>query len=64
MKKTIQNFFKGGFPDILERWTIKSAIINQKIKVTNYDDIFTGIVTDITPDGNLIVQTDDGIVPG
>lgn len=54
-------FLQGNFLDILEKWKIKSAIINQKIKVTNYDDFFTGIVSDVTPDGNLIVQTDNGI---
>lgn len=59
-EKVYSEFLQGGFPDILNRWTIKSSIINQKIKVTEYDTIFTGIVKEITPEGNLIVLTDNG----
>jgi BirA family biotin operon repressor/biotin-[acetyl-CoA-carboxylase] ligase len=54
------DFLQGGFPVILERWIRKSAIINQKIKVTNYNEVITGAVTEVTHDGNLIVTTDNG----
>ncbi len=60
-EKNYNDFLRGRFIEILERWKVKSAIINQKIKVTNHSDIFTGTVTEVTPDGNLIVQTEDGI---
>lgn len=60
-EKKYSEFLEGRFSEILERWIEKSAIINQRIKVTNYDEIFTGLVIGITPDGNLTVQTDDGI---
>jgi BirA family biotin operon repressor/biotin-[acetyl-CoA-carboxylase] ligase len=59
-EKNYTDFLEGRFPDILERWLWKSAIINQKIKVTNHDGVFTGTVTAVTPDGNLVVQTDEG----
>jgi BirA family biotin operon repressor/biotin-[acetyl-CoA-carboxylase] ligase len=59
-EKNYTDFLQGRFPDILERWLWISAIINQKIKVTNHDGVFTGTVTAVTPDGNLIVQTKDG----
>ena len=59
-EKKYSDFLKGCFPEILDQWITRSAIINQKIKITDYNDIFTGIVTDVTPDGNLIVQTDNG----
>jgi len=60
-EKNYSEFLLGLFPGILDRWITKSSIINQRIKITNHNDIFTGIVNDITPDGNLIVQTDNGI---
>lgn len=50
-------FLNGGFGNILSRWTERSSIINQKIKVTDHDDIFTGTVTGVTQDGNLLVYT-------
>ena len=55
------NFIQGGFDDILTKWKKKSSIINQKIKVTEHDKIFTGIVTEVTSDGNLVVKTDKEI---
>lgn len=60
-EKVYSEFLQGRFPDILERWKFKSSIINQKIKVTDHDNIFTGIVKEITPEGYLIVSTDNGI---
>lgn len=54
------DFIQGNFPAILEKWIKKSAIINQKIKVTNYNEVIIGTVTDVTHDGNLIVTTDNG----
>jgi len=54
-------FLNGKFPEILEKWKSRSFIINRRIKVSNFDETFTGIVTGITPDGNLIVNTDEGI---
>lgn len=60
-EKRYSDFLQGFFPGILERWIEKSSIRNQRIKVTNHKEIFTGIVSEITPDGNLMVQTDDGI---
>jgi BirA family biotin operon repressor/biotin-[acetyl-CoA-carboxylase] ligase len=54
------DFLQGYFPAILEKWIEKSAIIKQKIKVTNYNEIITGTVTEVTHDGNLIVNTDNG----
>lgn len=55
------DFLKGGFRGILDKWIRKSGIINQMIQVTNYRDVFTGKVTDVTPDGNLMLETPDGI---
>ena len=60
-EKKYSDFLQGRFSEILGSWIEKSSIINQRIKVTNYDEIFTGLVIGITPDGNLTVQTDDGI---
>lgn len=60
-EKSYSDFLKGRFPEILDIWIQKSAIINQKIKVTNHNEVYTGIVSSITPDGNLIVNTDEGI---
>jgi BirA family biotin operon repressor/biotin-[acetyl-CoA-carboxylase] ligase len=59
-EKYYTSFLKGQFPEILEKWKIKSSIINRKIKVSNFDETFTGTVTGITPDGNLIVSTAEG----
>ena len=50
------DFIQGGFNEILSKWIKKSSIINQKIKVTDHDNIFTGVVIEVTGDGNLIVQ--------
>ena len=55
------NFLQKGFDDILKKWIRKSSIINQKIQVTEHENIFTGVVIEVTSDGNLIVQTDDKI---
>lgn len=60
-EKYYSAFIKGHFPEILEKWKTKSSIINRKINVTDIDGSFTGIVTGITPDGNLIVNTDEGV---
>jgi BirA family biotin operon repressor/biotin-[acetyl-CoA-carboxylase] ligase len=60
-EKNYSNFLHGRFSEILENWIEKSSIINQRIKVKNHDEIFSGFVTGVTPDGNLTVQTDDGI---
>jgi len=60
-EKKYSDFLQGRFSEILEIWSKKSAIINQKIKVTNHNEIYTGIVSAITPDGNLLVKTDEGI---
>ncbi len=59
-EKNYLDFLQGHFPAILERWIKKSAIINQKIKVTDHNKIITGTVTEVTDDGSLIVTTDDG----
>ncbi|MCL2155280.1 MAG: biotin--[acetyl-CoA-carboxylase] ligase [Leptospirales bacterium] len=50
------DFIQRGFDEILSKWIKKSSIINQKIKVTEHENIFTGIVIEVTSDGNLIVQ--------
>lgn len=60
-EKSYSDFLEGRFPEILDIWIKKSAIINQKIKVTNHNEVYTGIVSAITPDGNLIVNTSEGI---
>ncbi len=60
-EKNYSEFNHGGFPEILDRWKTKSAIINQKIKVTDHSDVFTGIVIEVTSDGNLIVQCSDSV---
>ena len=52
------NFVQRGFDEILNKWKEKSSIINQKIKVIEHENVFTGIVIEVTSDGNLIVQTD------
>jgi len=54
-------FIHGRFPEILSKWIQKSGIINRRIEVTNFDDVITGIVTEVTPEGNLMLQTADGI---
>ncbi len=56
------NFIQGNFPLILDEWIQKSSIINQKIKVTNHNESFTGTVTEVTNDGNLLVRTDNGTI--
>ena len=55
------HFIQGGFNEILGKWIEKSSIINQKIRVTEHDNIFTGIVTEVTSEGNLIVMADKKI---
>jgi BirA family biotin operon repressor/biotin-[acetyl-CoA-carboxylase] ligase len=55
------DFIQGGFNEILSKWVKKSSIINQKIKVIEHENSFTGIVIEVTPDGNLIVQADKKI---
>jgi len=55
------NFLQEGFDKILNKWIMKSSIINQKIQVTDHENIFTGVVIEVTSDGNLIVQADDKI---
>jgi len=50
------NFIIGGFNEILKKWVEKSSIINQKIKVIEHDNTFTGVVKEVTSDGSLIVQ--------
>jgi len=59
-EKNYLDFLQGRFPEIIDKWIIKSEIINQKINVTDYNNTFTGIVTGITPDGNLILKTGNG----
>lgn len=54
-------FLQGQFPAILEKWKTKSSIINRRIKVTGHDESFTGTVTGVTQDGNLIVETEEGV---
>jgi len=61
-EKNYFEFLHDGFPEILQRWILKSKILNQKIEVTNYNEVFTGIVTDVSPDGNLLVKTDNGLL--
>lgn len=58
-EKYYSDFLAGRFPEILDKWILKSAIINQKIKVSNYNEVFTGVVTEVTNDGNLLVRTDN-----
>ncbi len=60
-EKNYRLFLDGHFPEILDKWIEKSSIINRKINVINFDDVFTGLVTGVTPDGNLVVKTENGI---
>lgn len=59
-ERRYNEFIEGKFRSILDEWIKRSAIIGQRIKVTNFDELYTGIVTGVNVDGNLILQTDNG----
>ncbi|MCL1833762.1 MAG: biotin--[acetyl-CoA-carboxylase] ligase [Leptospirales bacterium] len=60
-EKNYFDFITGGFKEILNKWIEKSSIINRKICVTEHGNTFTGIVTEVTSDGTLIVKAGEKI---
>ena len=60
-EKYYLNFLGGFFSDILEIWKERALIINRKINVTQFNESFSGTVIDLNDDGNLILETDNGI---
>ncbi len=61
IEKRYHEFLDGRFNSILSEWTAKASIINQCIKVSNFEESYTGIVTEVNSDGNLVLMTDNGI---
>lgn len=54
-------FLDGEFSTILSIWKERADIINREIRVRQFNETFTGRVTDLNDDGNLIVDTGDSL---
>ncbi len=60
-ERCYDRFLSGDFAGILEKWIKKSGILNKQIKVTILEKEIFGTVTSVNEDGNLILETDEGI---
>ena len=59
-EKYYLNFINSGFPEILDKWKDKAAIIGRQIKASLIDETFTGTVKGLNSEGFLIVDTETG----
>jgi len=60
-EESYNEFLSGNFAGILEKWIEKSKILNKKIKVTILDRELYGTVRSVNDDGNLILETGEGL---
>ncbi|MCX8044889.1 MAG: biotin--[acetyl-CoA-carboxylase] ligase [Desulfobacterota bacterium] len=49
-----------GFPELRQCWKEHSCILHKNVIVTDGDTLLTGIASDVTENGHLILQHDDG----
>jgi BirA family biotin operon repressor/biotin-[acetyl-CoA-carboxylase] ligase len=50
-----------GFDAILSRWLSHSTMINKQISVSENGQIFSGVVTGLSPDGGLLLQSNGSV---
>ena len=54
-------FLKLGFPMIRDSYRQKSPFIGKRISIVSLDSQVAGLARDITDDGALLIETDDGL---
>lgn len=50
-----------GFGPILEEWRTLSGMLHKNVEVISHNTEYEGKAVDIDEDGNLLVETDQGI---
>ncbi len=62
LERNLNDWEKNGFEPIRNRWLAKAAGLNENVKVNLPDIQITGIFKDLSPQGELVLETPDKTV--
>jgi len=51
---------KEGFVPVMDRWKELSMTLGQRVRLSDADGVLDGVAVDLSPEGGLIIEQDDG----